>query len=226
MEVFTDKHSGYKFVMASGNDCAEHIKKHGIFEWPLITWCEQFCRPDKLFLDIGAHMGTYSMHLSKFSKEVHAFEAQKSTSQNLNRGIELNERDNIIVHSFALSDYHGDGALHRVSADGGGSTLIDEVAVHMDGDFGKELVHIRTLDSFNLENVGFLKLDVEGSELKVLKGAVKTLERSGWPKFIFEAWPDEWYDTARTELTEFITSLGYEVTPISGYGNMYLAHMK
>jgi len=224
MEVFTDNHSGYKFVMASGNDCANHIKKHGIFEWPLIKWCEQFCSPDKLFLDIGAHMGTYSMHLSKFSDQVYAFEAQASTFKNLTRGIELNGRVNIKANNFGLSDYNGDSALFKVSADGGGSTLDQDVADHIGDKFGKELVHVRTLDSFALDNVGFLKLDVEGSELNVLKGGLETLERSGWPKFIFEAWPDAWYAKQRQELITFVKSLGYTVTPIRGYNNMYLAH--
>ena len=224
MEVFVDKHSGYKFVMASDNDCADHIKNHGIFEWPLIKWCQQFCSSDKLFLDIGAHMGTYSMHLSKFSQQVYSFEAQMSTYQNLIRGIELNGRDNIKAINFALGDYNGDSALFRVSADGGGSTLDETIASRMGNKFGKELVHVRTLDSFGLDNIGFLKLDVEGSELKVLKGATDTLERSGWPKFIFESWPDEWYKKQREQLMEFVRSLGYTITSIRGYNNMYLAY--
>lgn len=155
---------------------------------------------------------------------MYSFEAQMSTYQNLIRGIELNGRDNIKAINFALGDYNGDSALFRVSADGGGSTLDETIASRMGNKFGKELVHVRTLDSFGLDNIGFLKLDVEGSELKVLKGATDTLERSGWPKFIFESWPDEWYKKQREQLMEFVRSLGYTITSIRGYNNMYLAY--
>ena len=225
MESFTDKLSKHKFVMASGNECAEHIKEHGIFEWPLIQWCEQFCSKDKLFLDIGAHMGTYSIHLSEFSKTVYAFEAQHSTYEGLIEGIKLNDRDNIIAVNVGLSNREGEATLHKVSPDGGGSTILSDVAAHINPDFKTETIELRTLDSYNLDNVGFLKLDVEGSELDVLKGAELTLSRSGWPKFIFEAWPDAWYTQQRQELMSYIVGMyRYNITPISGVNNMYLAH--
>ncbi len=226
MEAFTDKHSGYQFVMASGNECAEHIKDHGIFEWSLIKWCEQFCDKDKTFVDIGAHMGTYSIHLSKFSQMVHSFEAQSNTYACLMAGIGINKRTNIIANNIALSDHGGKFKLYKVSPDGGGSTLDLSIADRMNSKHVSEIVAVRTLDSFELENIGFLKLDVEGSELKVLRGAVNTLERSEWPKFIFEAWPDDWYAEARAELIEFVEGLGYAVTSIRCYNNMYLAHRK
>ncbi|PWG74525.1 hypothetical protein DF186_17460, partial [Enterococcus hirae] len=74
-DIFTDKHSGYKFVMKMGNHTADYMVNHGIFEWPLIQWCNQFLDKDKVFVDIGAHIGTYSMYLSKFCKQVYSFEA-------------------------------------------------------------------------------------------------------------------------------------------------------
>ena len=52
---------------------------HGLFESNLIEWCKQFCSKDKVFLDIGAHSGTYTISLSAYCKEVYSFEPQKMT---------------------------------------------------------------------------------------------------------------------------------------------------
>lgn len=224
MDVFTDCHSGHKFIMNTGGDCYNDFKKNGIPEWSLIEWSRQFCSPDKLFVDIGAHMGIYCMNLSACSKHVYAFEIQKSTYEGLVGGIILNGITNITPHNIGLSNEEGTMKLYKVSPDGGGSTLDLAIAEHEKPEHTVEMVTVRTLDSFNLDNIGFLKLDVEGSELNVIKGAVNTLRRSNWPKFIFEAWPDDWYADARTELITYVESLGYTVTIIRGYNNMYLAH--
>ena len=48
--------------MKTGNPCANQIIQHGIYEYNLIKWCEQFLSPESTFVDIGAHMGTYSIY--------------------------------------------------------------------------------------------------------------------------------------------------------------------
>ena len=48
--------------------------ERGLFEAGLIEWCKQFCKPDKIMLDIGAHTGTYALSLASKSKNVYAFE--------------------------------------------------------------------------------------------------------------------------------------------------------
>ncbi len=226
IDIFTDVHSGNHFIMNMANETATTILVQGIYEWPLIQWCEQFLTPDTIFVDIGAHMGTYSIHLAKFCKGVHAFEAQWGTYLNLCGGLGLNERFNVVPYHMALGSPDDAGktlALNHVSNDGGGSTMESNYAKQTGEILATEMVRVRTLDSFNLNDVGFLKLNVEGWELNVLKGARQTLERCSWPKFIFEAWTNDWYFEQKETLFAYVRDLGYNVVPIAGIDNMFLA---
>nr|QBK93214.1 MAG: putative methyltransferase [Pithovirus LCPAC403] len=213
--TFEDKNSKHTFVMAKDNPTADHILIYGIFEWPLIVWCKQFSDKHKLFLDIGSHMGTYSILLSDYFEEVHSFEPQKSTFEYMCNGIGLNDKTNIIPHNVALGNLENRSTLHKISADGGGSTLLkrDNCSV--------ETVDVRTLDSFNLSNIGFIKIDVEGFELEVLEGSVETLTRSHFPKFIFESWNGN--KKLRDKLFTRISEIGYEIIRLQNTTDMFLA---
>jgi hypothetical protein len=52
-------------------------------------------------------------------------------------------------------------------------------------------VPMKTLDSFNLTNINFIKIDVEGHEKEVLEGSIETLKRNNYPKILFESWDPE-----------------------------------
>lgn len=224
MDIFTDIHSGRQFCMKSGNPTADHMLKNGIFEYDLIRWCEQFLTSNGVFVDIGAHIGTYSVLLSKKCKEVISFEPQKDTFDCLNVGLCINDCHNIKAYNVALSSQEGTLTLHHVSKDGGGSSLRSDILnTSNQAIIGEEPVSVKTLDSYELENIEFMKLDVEGNELEVIKGAIKTLVNSRFPPFIFEAWKDDWYRTEREALIHYIRKLGYKVHPITGYSNMFLA---
>jgi FkbM family methyltransferase len=196
----------------------DYYSKCGFFESALIEWCRQFLKPDQVFLDIGAHTGTYALSLADSCAKVEAFEPQRATYYSLCGSIALsNLTHKIEAHHFGLGSEDQVGAqnLHIVSADGGGSSLwvSDQNPV-----LRTEPIEVRTLDSMNLSNIGFVKMDVEGNELSVLKGAQETLRRSGWPTFMFES------NRENGDLFDFIRDeMGYTIISISGTLNMFLA---
>ncbi len=187
---------------------------HGLFEKELIEWCKQFCNKDKNILDIGAHSGTYTVSLADYCKNVYAFEPQKMTYYSLCGSVALSNIQNAICLNIGLgSDKQtGKQILNIVSLDGGGSTLFNKSAI-----LKTEEIEVRTLDSFDINDINFIKIDVEDNELDVLMSSQNTLKRCNYPKILFEM------NTINKELITFLEDLNYNIISISGYNNMFLA---
>lgn len=201
------------FLPAHNHD---YYVKHGLFESGLIEWCKQFCNPNSVFLDIGAHTGTYAISLAPFAKKVYAFEPQKMTYYALCGGVALSNMNNIDCINYGLGsdDQVGTQTLNLVSADGGGSTL-QEVQCEI---IGKERVEVRRLDDMQIQGpISFIKMDIEGNELNAIKGGVETLRRNNYPRILFES------NCENAELFQFIKDIGYKVISVSGTFNMFLA---
>ena len=200
------------------NDIKYYIEK-GLFEKNLIEWCKQFCEKNKNILDIGAHSGTYSISLANYCKHVYAFEPQKMTFYSLCGSIALSGIKNVSCLNYGLGSIEQVGIqkLNIISIDGGGSTLHTNNLNHRI--IQQEDIEIRTLDSFNISDIGFIKVDVEENELQVLLGGIETICKSNYPKILFEM------NVKNSKLIEFLVNLKYNIVPINGYENMYLASM-
>jgi FkbM family methyltransferase len=151
------------------------------------------CAPDPVLLDIGANIGVHSLLFSSLAGtrgQVHAFEAQRIVYQMLMGNLALNSIENVRAHCVALGGAAGQLRLPKVDYGKpwniGGMALEsgDTASQFAAGAAGPayasqgEAVPVMALDSFNLERVDFIKLDVEGMEHDVLRGAIRTLERS------------------------------------------------
>lgn len=91
---------------------------------------------------------------------------------------------------------------------------------------------MRTLDSFRLENIGLIKIDVEGFEKEVLLGGLETLVNNNFPDIIFESWGDYKEKEGvpakqiREELFSLLTKIGYNTIKLSGVQDMFLSQYK
>ena len=217
-------------VFPNDNVVARDFAHHGNYEQRLIEWVASLMDSSKIFLDIGAHVGTYSLHMAKQCSGVHSFECCPKTFNYLCANIALQELDSQITpHRTALGEAPGNIPYYLHSpADGGGNSCISFK--------GKEScsinVPVATLDSFHLENIGFIKIDVEGFEKNVLQGGLETLQRSGYPRIVFESWRPQRESQGipavklRNELFDYIHSIGYTITPINGWDEMFIAEYK
>jgi len=194
-----------------------YYSTHGLFESSLIEWCKQYCNKNQIFLDIGAHSGTYSLCLSDLCKKVYSFEPQQQTYYALCGSVCLSNKKNVECIRVGLGspEQVGIKTLNIISPDGGGSSIQSQISQVL----SVEEIEIRTLDSFQLDNVGFIKMDIEGNELDCLKGSVETIKRSGNPTIIFES-----NTPNNPELFNYIVKeLGYRsVFPITGVNNMFI----
>jgi FkbM family methyltransferase len=190
----------------------------GLFESNLIEWSKQFCNRSKVFLDIGAHTGTYTVSLATHSMKTYAFEPQRTTYYALCGSVALSglsDRVECMMVGLGSQEQIGRQTLNIVSEDGGGSSLHQSESLVIN----QEDIEIKTLDSFDISDIGFIKMDVEDNELQVLEGAQSTLKRSGFPTILFESNQNSY----REPLFKYVSSIGYKITAINGYGNMFLA---
>jgi len=210
--------------------------KNGLFESHLIEWSKQFCKKDKIMLDIGAHSGTYTIALSNYNKHIYSFEPQKMTYYALCGSVALSNLRNITCYNYGLGSQEQVGIkdLFIVSNDGGGSTIIDNNQENLqignqnnnqnniqNNTLVTEKIEIKTLDSFNIFNIGFIKIDVEENELNVLYGSIETLKNSNYPTILFECNKNKSINCK--ELFDFLNNLSYKTVSISGVSNMFLA---
>jgi FkbM family methyltransferase len=203
------------FILPSSN--INYYINNGLFEKNLISWTKILCSKDKIMLDIGAHTGTYTISLAEHCKHVYAFEPQKMTYYSLCGSVALSNITNVTCINYGLGSEEqvGTKILNIVSDDGGGSTLHNNNYNILK----TEEIEIKTLDSFNIDNIGFIKIDVEDNELQVLEFAQNTLKNSNYPKILFEM------NNYNTKLTDFLKGLKYNIININNCNNMYLASM-
>lgn len=199
----------------------------GNYEDGIIQWAKTLFDPSKIFLDIGAHVGTYSLGIAPACAGVHSFECCPRTFNFLCANIALRQLDyNITPHRTALGNCKGTTDYYlRAPLDGGGNSCLDLSS----SGFEKKILPITTLDSFNLDNIGLIKIDVEGFEKNVLEGAQETLRRSNYPLILFEAWRESRDNEGlpatrlKKELFEYIASIGYRITPVNCWDEMFIA---
>jgi FkbM family methyltransferase len=134
-------------------------------------------------IDVGANRGYYSWALSRAGATVEAFEPNPV----LARFAQTKLGKRVRLHEVALSDHAGVATLY-IPRRASGSSLhiignLDNVYAHDDVD--EIQVRLATLDSYGFKNVGFLKIDVEGSEMEVLAGARETI-RVNRPSMLIE----------------------------------------
>ncbi|HKR53892.1 MAG TPA: FkbM family methyltransferase, partial [Chthoniobacterales bacterium] len=124
-------------------------------------------------IDVGANRGYYSWALSSLAASVEAFEPNPILARFAQTKLGRRAR----VREVALSDHGGIATLYVPRRASGASLhIIGNLGnVYAHDDVDEMEVRLATLDSYGFEKVGFLKLDVEGSEMEVLAGARETI---------------------------------------------------
>ena len=138
---------------------------------PEMALLERLVPNRAMALDIGANHGIYAYALSHLSPKVHCFEPLAECC----RYILDHHAASITVHNTALADRAGELELH-VPIIGGHAVYTRASLDRPKGAYEARRVEVRTLDSYGLTDVGFIKIDVEGLEAAVLHGAQRTLE--------------------------------------------------
>jgi FkbM family methyltransferase len=179
---------GIKQVVAAG----------GVWESYFIDLMAKHIKPGTAAVDVGAYIGTHSLAMSRLvgpEGRVYAFEPQRKVFRELVYNLIENDVQNVVPLRFALGE-----ANRIIEMDKPVDGLEGLVKVGRGGD----PVELRTLDSFHLKGVSFLKIDVEGYEEHVLEGARRTIAGNGNPPILTEGLGGRFY----------LEDYGYAVTPL------------
>lgn len=209
---------------------AKDYAMSGPYEQAIIDWaCSSLMTEGKDVVDIGAHCGIYTLAFAN-KAHVYAFECSPKTFNYLSANVALRGLDyNVTKHNVALGATTGTTPYYIRDPHDGGGNGICKFSYDVSHNTPFINVPLRTLDSFDLSNIGLIKLDVEGAEQQVLEGAVETLKRNGLPKILFESWrpAQEAHGfpsvSLRESLFSFLESLGYRIVPVSGWDEMFVA---
>ena len=168
-------------------------------------------KEDDILFDIGSHIGAYTLKNSKLIKKgkVFSFEPDTEAYRMLTKNIKLSNAKNIKPFKIAVSDKEGEKQLYATKFGTGGSSLfLTERERELNV---SEKVKIISLDSFvknnKINKIDIIKMDTEGAEILILKGAKKSLKKFK-PKLIIEPHPNV-YDIE--ELKNTLKKLGYQI---------------
>jgi len=166
--------------------------------------------PDDIAIDIGANKGIYAYALANVAQHVHCFEPLTECCDYI-RAFRCNR---ITVHNCALSDAEGEFDLF-IPVRNGRSVFTRASLKQPGGSFQRRRIELHRLDDFRLPRVDFIKIDVEGLESAVLRGASATL-RSCKPALLVEIDRARHSQATFEKLIEWLGTEGYKPHVLRG----------
>ena len=164
------------------------------------------------FVDVGSNKGDYTLIGAKIvgdSGKVLSFEPEPSNVFWLNKSIDLNGYRNIILFDITLSDFNGTSTLFLSDQSDWHSLLNLEGVCNK----GNTVIKVRTLDGIldetNQAKVDMIKIDVEGAELQVIKGAKETLLNNESIIILLDVHPQRGINPF--EVADSLTELGFNL---------------
>lgn len=162
--------------------------------------CEKLARLARnTCIDVGANIGVMSQALASSGRPVIAFEPQEALFKLLSVNFSGEK------HNVALGSSEDTTVMPRVAYDRRGN--FGGLSCNSRSELGHVKVPVKTLDSYNITDVGLIKIDVEGFEIPVLLGAARTIAKYKPVMFI----EDDRLENS-SMLRKLITSMGYDIT--------------
>jgi FkbM family methyltransferase len=165
----------------------------GKFEEAEIAFVGRFVKTGMTVLDIGAHHGLYTLLASnRVGPQGRIFSFEPSTRERsaLLQHIRMNRCKNVTVEVFAVGNENTDAQLFVVEGAQTGCNSLRKPAPDVSGTLNPLTVHVVKLDDWlasrKIDCVHFIKLDVEGGELEVLKGAHSLISGNPRPIILVE----------------------------------------
>lgn len=161
----------------------------------------------RVALDIGAHVGYWSMWLAKYFDTVHAFEPAWEHSECFEQNV---PDGNVVLHRCAAGRDFGSLGIVRDETNTG--------KAHMEG---PGTIAVRPIDAEKFEEVDFIKIDVEGMEPDVIEGARETILRCKPIVIVEQKGHHDRYGFRRDEAFDRLKDLGMRQVKVMGADRVF-----
>jgi FkbM family methyltransferase len=210
--------NGMKVEVFFGDIIGCHIHYSGWYEQQVVAAVQPFMDAGTVFVDVGANIGQYSLMASPLVRHVFAFEPNPATFALLKRNIERNRLSNVTLSQAAVSCSDGEATIFDLDPTNHGAA-----SMTLTGEGGQK-IRTAALDSLcdNPQLAGcrlFLKIDVEGAELDVLRGAKRLISQFR-PTILIEVLESNQNRLGRTaqDLLDALRDCGYSFQSIGKSG--------
>lgn len=220
-QICSVKEIGSFYVDSRMDLIKNELKAGHPWETCIVDLIKKHAQPGTVALDIGAHMGIHTISLASAVGEngmVIAFEPQLKLFSELVMNVLLNNCSNVIAYRCALGDESKSIEMSPAVAGNEGATAIGK---------GGDRAEMIPLDSLEVKNVSFIKIDVENFEYEVLKGAEKTI-RENHPYIVIEIMGNTYQPIPDREqkvqrVLKLLEGWGYSLSYIQGSWSDWLA---
>jgi FkbM family methyltransferase len=179
------------------------------YQYHKIEAALSFCKSRRTYVDVGAHVGLWAMWIHQHFDLTVAFEPVPLHADIFPHNV--NAGETVVLYRIALGDSPGIVELETASDETGSCHIAignNDMRRGHDKLLTYRNIEVRTLDSFALQEVDLIKIDVEGWELPVVRGAQKTIEISKPIIVVEQKGNDQFYGFKRNSAVEFLRGLG------------------
>lgn len=198
---------GFQWDLLLPSNIDTEIDKGILWEPVTTKWIREFLRPGMIAVDVGSNIGWFALQMSRCvgpEGKVFAFEPCPGFYRRLLGHLKVNEIQNVMAAQVALSDrvrmcYIAQNVGPYFSS------------AHLSDDVGDGATHPATcvpLDALCLERCDLIKIDVDGTELEVLQGAVRMLD-TFHPRLVVEIA----MDAQPEKVLDLLWHFGYRIRP-------------
>jgi FkbM family methyltransferase len=193
----------------------------GVHEWEELQFCLRFLRPGDHFVDVGANVGVFSALVGTRIADVRitAIEPFTPVREDLVSNLALNDlSESVAVVDAAVSDTSGEATFEVLGRD-----VLNRLApgggLPGDGAGSSITVPVTTLDELVDDPPALIKIDVEGSELRVMQGARRLLASGDRaPVLLFEQeGHGVHFGITQANVRDFLAEFGYGIYLLDGH---------
>jgi len=212
----------YLPVFAYRDMIAIEIKNNRIYQSEILDLAKHYVEENTVVLDVGSNFGQLTIELSKLKKNVliYSFEAQEFIFKLLKKNVNINNCNAKCFYNLVGNESKTVKikltSLDRFGAYGSNNIIIT------DDDKKFNLIKAIKIDDLKIkEKISFIKIDVQGKDLEVLKGAKQTILKNKVPVlFEYEKLFENTYGYKFKDFENFIDEINYKIHLKSG--NDYL----